>query len=53
MSVEQLQQTVLSLSREEHRHLLASLYEHEAELIGPDAQCQETKLAPGPRLTIW
>jgi hypothetical protein len=36
MSVEQLEQTVLGLSREERRHFLDWLYEHEAELIGPD-----------------
>jgi hypothetical protein len=36
VSVEQLEQTVLSLSREERRHFLDWLYEHEAELIGLD-----------------
>jgi len=36
MSVEQLEQTVLSLSREERRHFLDWLFEHEAELIEPD-----------------
>jgi hypothetical protein len=36
MSVEQLEQSVLSLSREERRHFLDWLYQHEAELIGPD-----------------
>jgi hypothetical protein len=35
MSVEQLEQDVLSLSREERRHFLDWLFEHEAELIGP------------------
>ncbi len=36
MSVEQLEQTVLGLSREERRHFMDWLYEHEAELIGSD-----------------
>ena len=36
MSVEQLEQSVLSLSPEERRRFLEWLYEHEDELIGPD-----------------
>ncbi len=36
MSVEQLEQSVLGLSRQERRHFLDWLYEHEAELLGPD-----------------
>ena len=36
MSVEQLEQTVLKLSREKRRRFLDWLYEHEDELIGPD-----------------
>jgi hypothetical protein len=36
MSVEQLEQSVLKLSREERRRFLDWLYEHEHELTGPD-----------------
>jgi thioesterase domain-containing protein len=45
MSVEQLEQTVLSLSREERRHFLDWLYEHEAELIGPDDDIDADQVA--------
>jgi hypothetical protein len=36
MSVEQIEQTVLSLSPDERRRFLDWLYEHEEELRGPD-----------------
>lgn len=36
MSLEQLEQTVLKLPREERRRFLEWLYEHEDELIGDD-----------------
>jgi hypothetical protein len=36
MSVQQLEKSVLSLSREDRRRFLDWLYENEAELIGPD-----------------
>ncbi|MEK7685575.1 MAG: hypothetical protein AAB466_09155 [Verrucomicrobiota bacterium] len=35
MSVEQLEQTVLSLSRKERRRFVQWFYEHEDELVGP------------------
>ena len=44
MSVEQLEQNVISLSREEHRPFFDWLYEHEDELIGsPDDIHPEVK----------
>ena len=36
MSVEQLEQSVLSLSHEERRHFLDWVFAHEAELFGQD-----------------
>ena len=36
MSVEQLEQNVIGLSREERRHFFDWLYEHEDELMGSD-----------------
>jgi hypothetical protein len=36
MSVEQLEQSVLKLGREERRRFLDWLYEHEEEVAGPD-----------------
>lgn len=36
MSVEQLEKSVLDLSREERRRFLDWLYEHESELLGED-----------------
>ena len=36
MSVEQLEQSVLKLPREERRRFLDWLYEHEEELLGPE-----------------
>jgi recombinational DNA repair ATPase RecF len=43
MSVEQLEQTVLSLSPDERRRFLDWLYEHEQELRGPDYLHPEVK----------
>jgi hypothetical protein len=36
MSVEQLEQSLMNLSREERRRFLDWLYEHEQEVAGPD-----------------
>ena len=36
MSVEQLEQSVLTLSREDRRHFFDWLYQHEDELISPE-----------------